>query len=91
MLFIGQTKVRDTGHDDSKPAAELCLSKVQIDMMKGNDTDIFPISYIWYFCMTSYRLMQCLIFIDMHRAYYTLTTETQSTVDLGWGNIHIIH
>lgn len=28
MLFIGQTKVRDTGHDDSKPAAELCLSKV---------------------------------------------------------------
>lgn len=47
MLFIGETKICDTGHDDSKPAAQLFLSKAQIDMMKGNDADTFSISYIW--------------------------------------------
>lgn len=87
MLIITEKKVCHAGHDDSKLAAQLCLLKAQIDMMKGNDTERFPISCIWYFCMTSYRLMQCLLFIHIHRDYYPLTKEMQSTpVDFRWGN-----
>lgn len=78
MLIIRETVVCRTGNDDSKLPAQLCLLKAQIDMMKSNDTDRFPVSYIWYFHMTSYRLMQCLIFIHKHRNYYTLTKEMQS-------------
>ena len=62
MLIIRETKVCHTGNDDSTLAARLCLLKTQIDKMKSNDTDRFPISYIWYFHMTSYR---SLIFIHI--------------------------
>lgn len=47
MLIIRERKVSHLEHDDSTLAAQICLSKAQIDM-KGNDTDRFPISYIWY-------------------------------------------
>lgn len=77
MLIIRERKVSHFGHDDSTLAAQICLVK-GIDYMKGNDTDRFPISYIWYILV--YDQLQ----IDVIALFtYTGTKETQSTpVDL---------